>query len=109
MALVNQENRRLQKELEEMKEALELAKQQLEECEEVSALMSSDSLEPWEDQQARWIEQLNRPEILIVGCHPRTIHRLKPMLPNAKYYELDTNVQDYYLKGVEHIFVAYIK
>ena len=106
MALVNQENRRLQKELEEMKEALELAKQQLEECEEVSALMSSDSLEPWEDQQARWIEQLNRPEILIVGCHPRTIHRLKPMLPNAKYYELDTNVQDYYLKGVEHIFVC---
>lgn len=106
LASNNQEKRRLQKELEEAHSENELLKQQLEECEELTALMNSDFDEPFETRQARFIEQLNRPEILIVGCHPRTIHRLKPLLPNAKYYELDTNVQDYYLRGVEHVCVC---
>ena len=105
LALVNQEKRKMQKELEELKEALELTKQQLSETEELN-LLSTSTEESWEEKQARWIEQLNRPEILIVGCHPRTIHRLKTLLPNVKYYELDTNIQDHYLKGVEHIFIC---
>lgn len=105
LVLANQEIRKLQKELEEMRELLELEKQQRLEAEEL-AVVSTSTEESWDVKQARWIEQLNRPEILIVGCHPRTIHRLKGMLPNAKYYELDTNIQDHYLVGVEHIFIC---
>ena len=106
LVLANQENRKLQKEIEELKAALELANEQLMEADELSDMKANDSLESWESKQARWMEKLNNPEILIVGCHPRTIHRLKPMLPNAKYYELDTNIQDHYLVGVKHIFIC---
>lgn len=100
-----QKIRKCEKELEEKNEEIEALKKELEEIKTIESEWD-DFEKDHSEEEDRWIKELNRPDVLIVGCHPRTIHRLKRLLPDVKYYELDTNIQDHYLMGVEHIFIC---
>lgn len=47
------------------------------------------------------IEKINCPEVMIVGGATPTVQKLKKILPNCKYFEVDKRYNDQYFNGVK--------
>ena len=56
------------------------------------------------------IEQLNKPEILIIGGHPHVVAKLRERLPKCKFCECRRTYKDDFFKGVKfsYVFVEWI-
>lgn len=94
-----QENEALKSELEKYKALVEVLQTQLIEQAEVNHLDEAFTL----SEEA--LSHLNQPSILFVGGHPNTVHRLKTLLPLAKFFEIDKNYDAQFSKTIRQVFI----
>lgn len=47
----------------------------------------------------------NQSSVLFVGGHPKLVSRLKGLLPNAKFFEIDKNYDVQFCQSIEQIFI----
>ncbi len=90
------EKERMEKELVSLKnkvEQLELSlSQEVEEPNHTSEIIIDEQVD---------VSLINKAEIMIVGGATPTIQKLKRILPNCKYFEVDKKYNDQYFKGVK--------
>lgn len=90
------EKERLEKELENLKERCaqleSIVKEQSEAEEQVYEMTLEQSVD---------VSEINKAEIMIVGGATPTIQKLKRILPNCKYFEVDKKYNDQYFQGVK--------
>lgn len=90
------ENKRLEKELENIKEKYEHLESTLKGQSETEEQVYEMTLEESVD-----VSEINKAEIMIVGGATPTIQKLKRILPNCKYFEVDKKYNDQYFQGVK--------
>ena len=96
------ENRLKEQEIEELRRYVkELEQELLEVDEQLETMQIPVSDVPMEEL----IEKLNKPNILISPGHQNLVNKMKEILPNAKFYELDRSYQNNFFNGVTHVFI----
>ena len=90
------EKERLEKELENLKERCAQLESIIKEPSEAEEQVYEMTLEQSVD-----VSEINKAEIMIVGGATPTIQKLKRILPNCKYFEVDKKYNDQYFQGVK--------
>lgn len=96
--LLNREKEQLLKQLSQLQDHC----QRLQPSEEIIALETEELVTSSQEQDETFsLDQINTAEILIVGGATPTIQKLKRILPDCKYFEVDKRYNNQFFNGVK--------